>query len=67
MFSKYLPRNVESYIHRIGRSGRYGRRGLALNFISNYDKRLINELERFYNTQISELPHNVGDVFSSTQ
>uniref|UniRef100_A0A6C0AWK4 Helicase n=1 Tax=viral metagenome TaxID=1070528 RepID=A0A6C0AWK4_9ZZZZ len=62
-----LPRNVESYIHRIGRSGRYGRRGLALNFISNYDKRLINELERFYNTQISELPNNVGEVFASTQ
>ena len=62
-----LPRNVESYIHRIGRSGRYGRRGLALNFISNYDKRLINELERFYNTHISELPNNVGEVFASTQ
>tara|TARA_Y100000739_G_scaffold67444_1_gene56432 strand:+ start:342 stop:1514 length:1173 start_codon:yes stop_codon:yes gene_type:complete len=61
-----LPRNVESYIHRIGRSGRYGRRGLALNFISNYDKNLINELENFYNTQISELPMNIEAVFSST-
>ena len=60
-----LPRNVESYIHRIGRSGRYGRRGLALNFISNYDKNLINELENFYNTQISELPMNIEAVFSS--
>jgi len=59
-----LPRNVESYIHRIGRSGRYGRRGLALNFVSNYDKKLINDLETFYNTQILELPNNVEEVFS---
>lgn len=59
-----LPRNVESYIHRIGRSGRYGRRGVALNFVSSYDKRLINELENFYNTQILELPSNLDAVFN---
>tara|TARA_Y100000389_G_scaffold205145_1_gene264067 strand:+ start:4827 stop:6044 length:1218 start_codon:yes stop_codon:yes gene_type:complete len=60
-----VPKNIESYIHRIGRSGRYGRRGIALNLISKYDSDVLNELERFYNTQINELPSDIESVFGS--
>jgi len=48
-----LPRNLENYIHRIGRSGRFGRKGVAINFITGEDARALKELEEFYNTQIT--------------
>ena len=51
-----LPRQKESYIHRIGRSGRFGRRGVAINFVTPDDSKFIQEVEKFYNTQIEELP-----------
>ena len=51
-----IPREKENYIHRIGRSGRYGRKGIALNFITNYDNYLMTEIEKYYATQIEELP-----------
>jgi len=56
-----LPRNLENYIHRIGRSGRFGRKGVAINFITYEDTRAIRELERFYNTQIEEMPATIAD------
>jgi len=57
-----LPRNLENYIHRIGRSGRFGRKGVAINFITRSDERNIKELERFYNTQIEEMPANIANL-----
>ena len=55
-----LPKEKESYIHRIGRSGRYGRKGVAINFImSQYDIRAIKDIENFYCTQIEEMPMDV--------
>lgn len=57
-----LPRNLENYIHRIGRSGRFGRKGVAINFITQDDTRCLRELEKFYNTQIEEMPANVVDL-----
>jgi len=56
-----LPRNLENYIHRIGRSGRFGRKGVAINFITYDDTRTIRDLERFYNTQIEEMPATIAD------
>ena len=47
-----LPKNLENYIHRIGRSGRFGRKGVAINFVTPEDSRVLKELERFYNTTI---------------
>jgi superfamily II DNA/RNA helicase len=52
-----LPRNLENYIHRIGRSGRFGRKGVAINFVTQEDTRALRELEQFYNTQIEEMPY----------
>lgn len=56
-------RKKENYIHRIGRSGRYGRKGVAINFVTNNDFRTKEELEKFYNTQIDEVPMNIADFF----
>ena len=51
-----IPKEIESYIHRIGRSGRYGRKGLAINFVTSYDKEKIKQIESYYATEIPELP-----------
>jgi len=57
-----LPRSVENYIHRIGRSGRFGRKGVAINFVTNEDVKYLRDLEKFYNTQIEEMPASVADL-----
>jgi translation initiation factor 4A len=57
-----LPKNLENYIHRIGRSGRFGRKGVAINFVTEEDVRTLRELEQFYNTQIEEMPASVADL-----
>ena len=51
-----IPNNIESYIHRIGRSGRFGRKGTAINFITNYDVNKMKEIEQYYSTVVEELP-----------
>lgn len=57
-----LPQNRELYIHRIGRSGRYGRKGVAINFVTNDDVRILRDIEQFYSTQIDEMPMNVAEL-----
>merc|ERR1711985_44762 len=54
-----LPTSRENYLHRIGRSGRYGRKGTAINFVTHRDARTMREIERHYDTQIEELPCNI--------
>jgi len=51
-----VPKCVHTYLHRIGRSGRWGRKGVGINFITRRDVSKIKEIEQYYNTQISELP-----------
>ena len=53
-----LPRDVHSYLHRIGRSGRWGRKGTGITFITRRDIIKMKEIESYYNTQIEELPGN---------
>mmetsp|Transcript_4156 Transcript_4156/g.12136 ORF Transcript_4156/g.12136 Transcript_4156/m.12136 type:complete len:392 (-) Transcript_4156:56-1231(-) len=57
-----LPGNMENYLHRIGRSGRFGRKGVAINFVTNNDVRTMKDLERFYHTQIEEMPNDIADL-----
>jgi len=58
-----LPKNHENYIHRIGRSGRFGRKGNAINFVLPSDINFIKELEQHYETQILEMPEDLGEFF----
>jgi translation initiation factor 4A len=53
-----VPRDVHTYIHRIGRSGRWGRKGTGINFITRRDIQKIKEIEQYYACQIDELPGN---------
>ncbi len=51
-----IPKDVSTYLHRIGRSGRWGRKGLGINFVTKRDWRKLKEIEQFYNTEITDLP-----------
>ncbi len=57
-----LPNNRELYIHRIGRSGRYGRKGVAINFVKSDDIRILRDIEQYYSTQVDEMPMNIADL-----
>ena len=75
-----LPSNRENYIHRIGRSGRFGRKGVAINFVTQDDVRILRDIECklksvhligpsltplvYYSTQIDEMPMNVADLLA---
>ncbi|KAJ2448081.1 RNA helicase [Coemansia sp. RSA 2336] len=52
----------ENYIHRIGRSGRFGRKGVAINFVTSDDVKLLRDIEQYYGTQIDEMPMNFTDL-----
>ncbi|CAA7018443.1 unnamed protein product [Microthlaspi erraticum] len=57
-----LPTQPENYLHRIGRSGRFGRKGVAINFVTSDDERMLSDIQRFYNVTVEELPSNVADL-----
>ena len=46
------------YSSRIGRSGRFGRKGVAINFVKSDDIRILRDIEQYYSTQIDEMPMN---------
>ena len=48
-------------MYSIGRGGRFGRKGVAINFITANDQAEMKEIERFYNTQIEEMPLNIAE------
>ncbi len=60
-----LPTNRENYIHRIGRSGCYGRKSVTINFLltAGGDREYLQDIEKFYNTTIEEAPMNLADYF----
>lgn len=47
---------------RIGRSGRFGRKGVAINFVKDDDIRILRDIEQYYSTQIDEMPMNVAEL-----
>ena len=55
-----VPKDIHTYIHRIGRSGRWGRKGMGINFITRRDIRLIRDIEQYYDTQIEEMPAQIS-------
>ena len=62
-----MPKDTEVYLHRIGRGGRFGRKGVAINF-SDFknkvsDKKILQEIEKNYSIQIEELPQDINKIF----
>ena len=59
-----MPHDVETYIHRCGRTGRHGRKGTTINFCMRDDFDKMRYMEKYYNTKIEELPANVKEAFT---
>ena len=57
-----ITRDVHTYLHAIGRSGRYGRKGLAINFVTRHDLDQMRKIERHYGISIKELPKDVRSL-----
>jgi translation initiation factor 4A len=57
-----LPTQPENYLHRIGRSGRFGRKGVAINFVTTDDQTMLHDIQKFYNVIVEELPSNVAEL-----
>jgi len=56
------PPTMETYLHRIGRCGRFGRKGVAIFFATNSDVRALKDIERYYETTIDEMPTDIQDL-----
>jgi len=57
-----MPIQHENYIHRIGRSGRYGRKGMAINLICANELETIQTIQTYYSTIINELPNDLTEL-----
>jgi superfamily II DNA/RNA helicase len=57
-----LPIRIESYIHRIGRSGRFGKKGIAINFMTIDDIKKMETISKNFNASITALPNNLNEV-----
>jgi|TARA_B110000483_G_C18186814_1_gene539286 translation initiation factor 4A len=55
-----VPKSEHTYLHRIGRSGRWGRKGIAINFVTRHDGGRLKEFEEYYSTEIKEMPADWG-------
>ena len=58
-----LPDNRETYIHRVGRSGRFGRVGKAISFVTQTQIEELAQIQKFYNTEVKELPDDLSRLF----
>lgn len=56
-----IPTDIPSYIHRIGRSGRFGRKGVAINLVTPDNVTNLRDIEKYYHTVIKEMPTNISD------
>ena len=57
-----LPVQKENYIHRIGRAGRFGRKGVTINLISPDEKRALSEIEEHWKIALETLPTDLNKV-----
>jgi translation initiation factor 4A len=57
-----LPIQRENYVHRIGRSGRYGKKGVAINLVYGEEQNVLKEIESHYSTNINELPEDLASL-----
>ena len=59
-----LPHKMQTYLHRIGRSGRFGRKGTAINFVTRQTAKQLSLIEKHFSTEIEELPVDVTDLLA---
>jgi translation initiation factor 4A len=57
-----IPKCVHNYLHRIGRSGRWGRKGVGINLVTRRDISKLKEIEQHYSTQINEMPASIATM-----
>lgn len=57
-----LPTNKENYIHRIGRSGRFGRKGVAINLVGPDEQSMLKDIEKHYGTHVDPLPEDLRKI-----
>lgn len=57
-----IPKCVHNYLHRIGRSGRWGRKGVGINFMTRRDVFKMKEIEEYYVCQINPLPEDLANI-----
>lgn len=53
-----IPKDIHIYLHRIGRSGRFGRKGCGINLVTQRDVQKLRDIERYYATEICEFPND---------
>ena len=61
-----IPKNEHTYLHRIGRSGRWGRKGIAINFQTRQDSTKLKRFSDYYHTEIVEMPSDFTEHLKST-
>jgi len=55
-----MPENSDTYLHRVGRAGRFGTKGLAISFVSSpADSEVLNQVQARFVVQINELPDEI--------
>jgi translation initiation factor 4A len=59
-----LPVHIEDYVHRIGRSGRHGRKGVGINLLTSFELNDLKEIEKYYSTTVDPMPENFSDYFN---
>lgn len=57
-----MPLNREDYIHRIGRSGRYGKKGIAINLVTQEEYRTLKSFEDHYQFKCAPLPQDISSI-----
>ena len=57
-----LPSTMEKYLNSIGRSGRYGRNGAAINFVTDDTRSQIKKIEQHFNIEMPDLPQDISQI-----
>jgi superfamily II DNA/RNA helicase len=57
-----LPQKTSNYIHRIGRCGRYGRKGCGISFVCKSDASNVEHIQNYYHTTIKPLPASLDNL-----
>ena len=61
-----IPKSEHTYLHRIGRSGRWGRKGIAINFQTKQDSTKLKRFSEYYHTEILEMPSDFTEHLKTT-